>query len=292
MHVAKFGNQALLVVAFSDEGDGRDWVTQSPARGDRHLLQERGLRQSRTSVEIVFCDEPGKGDYMDRWLAFRALASAPAPALFTHPIHGAYEAVVDDLRSAVSLPERAVRATCTFVGSEQPQAVFEIGAGVTPAAGPEQVTVLADQSNAALAAQALTSSTPQSCVATVTAWAEATDPDARAIAMEAASLAAEIDEGVAALGLATDLTRWEAYRAMINLRYAVVRAAAATTSETSQVVRYTLQAAEPLRSLCARLFGARAAEERARQVAKLNGLRTPGLVPAGTELKLPALGAR
>jgi hypothetical protein len=292
MHVAKYGDLALLVTRHADEGDGRDWITQSPAIGDQHVLQDRGRRQRRTQCEILFCDEAGAGAYMDRFLAFRELANGATPRLFVHPIHGAYQAVVVEPSYEVVAQERCVRVTCTFTALEEPKAVFDLGAGVTAAAGPEQVAVRATAADAALADVELESTTPASCLAAVTAWAEADDPDARAIGLEAASLAAEIDEVVADLELAADLTRWEAYRSLVNLRYSVVRAAEAVTSETSRVTTYTLQVAEPLRPLCARLYGARDAEERARQVQKLNGLRTPGLIAAGTSIKLPALGAR
>ena len=292
MHVAKYGDLALLVTSHSDDGDGRDWVTQSPTIGDQHVLQDRGLRQRRTACELLFCDEAGAGAYMDRFLAFRELARGTAPQLFVHPIHGAYEAVVADFSYEVSAQERCVRARCTFTALEEPQAVFSIGAGVAVAAGPEQVSVRSGDADTALAEQGLASTSPAACLAAVTAWAEADDPDARTIGLECASLAAQIDETIADLELATDLTRWESYRSLINLRYSIVRAAEAVTSETSRVTEYTLAVAEPLRSLCARLYGAQDAEDRARQVQKLNGIRTPGLVRAGTTLKLPALESR
>lgn len=288
LKVGKFGDITLLITSHADD-DGRDWVVQSPSRGDQHVLQERGRRLQRTSCEILFCDEPGSATYLDRFLAFQVAAREAAPRLFLHPINGSYLAVVSEFSYRVESPERSVRVACTFVAQEPPQAVFAVGAGVTAAAGPEQVGVMAAQTTAELEDLELTSTTPTSCLATVTAWAELEDPDARAIALEAASLAAEIDDAIEALELATSLERWEAYRAFVNLRYSVVRAAAAVTSETAQITEITLTAAEPLRSICARLFGARDAEERTRQVSKLNGLRTPGLVPVGTVLKLPAV---
>lgn len=288
---AKFGQIALLITSHSDD-DGRDWVTHSPARGDQHVLQERGRRLQRTRCDIVFCDEPNGITFLDRFLQFREVANDPRPQLFVHPVLGSYLAVVSELQHSVSSDERCVRVSCTFLAQDPPQAVFAIGAGVTAAAGPDQVGVYAAGADAELAELGLASTAPAGALATVQAWAELEDPDARAIALEAASIAGEIDDAVETLALATDLTRWAAYRQMINLRYSVVQAASATTSETARVTEITLAAAEPLRALCARLYGASEAEERARQVQKLNGLRTPGLVPAGTSLKLPALGAR
>jgi nucleoid-associated protein YgaU len=45
----------------------------------------------------------------------------------------------------------------------------------------------------------------------------------------------------------------------------------------------------PARLLCAQVYGAAAAEERARQVVELNRIRTPGRIPPGTTLKMPAV---
>lgn len=291
LQVGKFGDIPLLITSHADD-DGRDWAVQSPARGDQHVLQERGRRLQRTTCEIVFCDEPGTATYVDRFLAFLALARDERPRLFVHPLLGSYLAIVADFSYRVDSTERSIRVSCAFVAQEPPQAVFALGAGVTAAAGPEQVSVLATKTTTELTDAKLTSTTPASCLATVQKWAELEDPDARAIALEAASLAAEIDDQVEKLELLTTLERWEAYRALVNLRYSVVKAAAAVTSESAAVTELVLTAAEPLRSICARFFGARDADERARQVAKLNGLRTPGLVPVGTRLKLPALGVQ
>lgn len=289
LSVAKYGDQPLLVAKFADAG-GRDWVTQSPSRGDEHLVQERGLRQRRTQCEIIFADQAGAGDYLERWLAFRALAERAAPALFTHPTDGAYLAVVVDLQAEVELPERAVRVSCAFVAAAPPVAVFPVGAGVVPQAGPEAVEVAADQADVALAAVGVSSSTPAACLLAVTAWTSAESPVARAINVEAAALASQLDDLITAEQLATDLDRWEAYRSIVNLRAQVARAAAAVTSDTSTVRQYTVAVAEPLRALVARIFGARDAEQRIEQVQRLNGIRTPGLVAAGTVLSLPAPG--
>lgn len=285
---AKYGDQALLVTGFSGDA-GRDWITQSPARGDNHLVQERGRRQQRTPCELLFTDQPGRGDYLERWLAFRELASRTTPSLFVHPFDGSYLAVVAELQYQVQKRERAVRATCAFVAVAALQAVVPSGAGVVPQAGSAAVDTAADKAATTLAAAGVSSSLPADCQAAVEAWAAAETPEARAIQVEAASLASQLDELLDTAELATDLDRWEAYRAVISLRAEVTRAAAAVTSETSQVYSYTVAVAEPLRTLVARLYGASNAAERTAQVQRLNGLRTPGRVPAGTVLSLPVV---
>jgi hypothetical protein len=285
-YVAKYGDMTLLVASFTDEGDGRDWVVQSPSTGDQHVLQDRGRGVRRTTCEIVFCDEPRAGDYRDRYLAFRQIADSSLRHLFQHPMRGAYEAACAFGSASVDAARRCVTVSCTFIEAGEVQPVTPIGGGSAAAAGPEAVAARAAAATAALSAAGLTSSAPALSVAAVTAWAEQLEPNARAIALEAGGIARAIDDRLSTL---VDLAHWPAYRALVTLRYAVVRAAEAVTSETSKVTSLVLDAAEPLLSICARVYSPREAQERARQVAKLNGLRGPGLVPAGTALKLPAV---
>jgi hypothetical protein len=123
----------------------------------------------------------------------------------------------------------------------------------------------------------------------VQAWTDAEAPAARLVHQEAAALAADIDTSVAALELATNPDRWLVYRSFLLLRYSVIQAATAVTSPSANVRLYTLESDEPLLALCAREFGARNAQTMAGQVQQLNDLRTPGLIRAGTQLRLPVV---
>lgn len=286
-YAARYGDQSLVLTSYSGEV-GRDYAVQSPSRGDDHRTQDRGRKINRVEAEILFIHQAGLAPYLDRWLAFRTLAESPAPSLFVHPIEGSYLAHVHDLRFRVDESPHIV-ATCTFVPPGVFAPVAAVGAGVAPQAGPEHVEVLVDRCDTQLAARGLTSSAPAAALEAAVRWAEADEPDARAIAVELASLTTQIDQAIADLDLVTDLSRWELYRSMVELRYTLSRAAASVASETEEVSRYTLAAAEPLRVLCARLFGAAAAVDRARQVQRLNGLRSPGLIPAGTTLVVPVV---
>jgi hypothetical protein len=286
--VGRYGDQPLLITSYEEEGIGRDVVIQSPSNGDQHVLQDRGRGLHRTRCKLAFCDEPGRASYQERWLAFRTLAASSTRQLFVHPDPnvGTYQAQVAELGASVSGEERCVYATCVFIETSEPKPVAAIGAGAAVAAGPEAVTAQAAAATAALGAVGVTSSAPASCAAAATGWAGQPVPDARAIALEVVRVTGALDDLIVRL---TSPSQWRAYRELVVLRYAVARAAAAVTSETQQVTRITLEVAEPLLTLCARTYGARDAQERARQVAKLNGLRTPGLVPAGTALRLPVV---
>ena len=86
-----FGDMPLLIASVDTE-DGRDIAVQSPARGSRHYLQDRGAKLGRADCEILFVDEPGKATYLDRFAAFRSLVAKGEPQIFSHPLIGTYRA--------------------------------------------------------------------------------------------------------------------------------------------------------------------------------------------------------
>jgi prophage DNA circulation protein len=288
---AAFGRLSLLVTELDSVG-GRDLVIHSPARGDDHVVQDRGRTLRRTRAEVLFVDQPGLEPALDRFRAFLAAVNRGEPDIFCHPIDGSYLAAVEEFRYTVSADQREVHVECSFVGVEEPEVVLSPGAGVSSASGPEEVGVTVANVATSLETQGLTSDVPGDCLARVTAWAQADDPDTRAVYLEVSSLSSRIATEVERLELASDLSRWELYRQFTMLQYQVQRAAEAVASEAERVFDLTLRASVPLRVLCARVYGAAEAEDRQRQVLRLNPLRSPGLVPSGTTLKMPAVGGR
>lgn len=271
---------------------GRDVVVQSPSRGDVHILQDRGRRHRTVSGEILFTDEPGREPALDRFRAFFELAEDGDAHLFTHPIFGAYSARISELSYSSRSDDAELQATCTILAESDPQPILPAGAGTAPMAGLEEVTATVARAEDELARLGLASDTPATTLAKVEGWITAENPDARAVYLELASASERIGEEIDRLDLLTNLDRWPLYREMINLQYQTMRAAEAVTSESSQIVEVAIAAAIPLRRLCADLYGAVEADDRAHQVTRINRLRTPGLVPAGTKLKLPREGMR
>lgn len=298
---ARFGDVALLVTRIGGDR-GRDWVVHSPSQGDVHTLQDRGKRFQRTPLEISFVRMPGEEeDFETRWRAFDKLANQGTADIFTHPVEGAFPAVIADYRYEIVSEAAEVRVTCSIIPLAEPQAVFPVGAGVSPAAGPEEVGVTVDQANAQIAdldvdagepAIAAAVSLPDQLRATVERWANAETPNTRAVLLELASAAGQIDAAIDTLELATNLERWQLYRTFVNLRYQLGRAAEAVTAETARVLDHTVRVAAPLRVIAAKLYGPSSAEEQATVIARLNGIKVPGLVAAGTVLKVPSTGAR
>jgi hypothetical protein len=271
---------------------GRDIVVKSPSRGDVHILQDRGLRHRTLRCDLVFVDEPGRTAAIERFRDFQRLANDGEPQLFRHPIDGSYRARVSDFEYSVSAEELAVTSSCVFLADGDILTVVEPGFGAAPLAGVEEVAATASACEVELAEIRASSDVPRSTLDTVTAWTQAETPDTRAVYLEAASLSQQINEEVTRLELVTNLDRWPVYREFVNLNFQMRRAAEAVTSETSDVFEILVEAAQPLRALCAQLYGAAFAEDKARQITQLNGFRTPGLVPAGTRLKAPREGAR
>lgn len=288
---ASYGGVSFWFGSFDGQG-GRDIVVQSPSRGDIHVLQDRGRRHRTLSSEIMFVDEPDRDPVADRFRAFLDLSEDGEGHLFTHPILGSYLARVSDLSYSVRSDDAAITATCTFHAESEPQPILPAGAGAAPMAGLEEVTATVARAESELSAQGLPSDAPASVLAKVEGWVTAEDPDARAIYLELASASEMIDREIDRLDLLTNLDRWPVYREMIHLQYQMSRAAEAVTSDVSDVIEVTISASIPLRLLCADLYGADAADDRAHRVAQINRLRTPGLVPAGTLLKVPREGAR
>jgi prophage DNA circulation protein len=291
MMAASYGGVAFWVSSMSGRV-GREIIVKSPSRGDVHVLQDRGLRHRSLQCELLFCDEPDRDPPVDRFLEFRRLAESPEPQIFRHPLDGSYRARVSDLEYTIRADDREITASCTFLADGEPLTVINAGLAGAPLAGVEQVSATVASTNTLLAEQEMTSDVPQSTLDTVTAWTQAETPDTRAVHLEAASLAQRIGEETTRLELIADLERWPIYRAFVQLNFEMRRAADAVTSETDDVFEILVDAAQPLRLLCARLYGAAFAEDKARQIVQLNGIRTPGLVPAGTRLTAPREGVR
>lgn len=291
----RFGDIELQVSSVDTER-GRDIAVQSPAYGDKHNLTDRGLRQMRTTVEILFADKPGWAPYLDRYDELVRLCERGEVAIFSHPIDGSFRARCSEVSARAEADELAVRATCVFLREDPPQVVFPVAAGVSTIASSEAVNVAAQLANMALADVDFGGiadpdfGVVDDVATTVTAWEQAgAELDAQQVFLEVATLSDRIDTAIADLELAQDLSRYPAYEAMIRLRYQLSRAAEAFTSEAATVFDLYVEVPQPVLRICADVYGAALAVERAEQVTSMNRIRTPNLVPRGTTLKMPAV---
>ncbi|HWU86206.1 MAG TPA: DNA circularization N-terminal domain-containing protein [Kofleriaceae bacterium] len=301
---SSFGGVPFLAASLDTER-GRDIAVQSPSLGDRHTLRDRGLKQQRTTCEILFIDQPGLAPYTDRCDEFVALAEKPEPQIFSHALHGSFRARAGELTVRADGGAREIRVSCQILRDEPPETVLPVAGGTNPAAGVESVTAAAATASEALlelgdaAAPDLAADAREDGIRyaelagiadTVAAWNDAGDElDSQQVFLEVASAVDRIDALTEDLELLSDITRWQAYRDVVRLRYEVVRAGEAFTAAARSTFDVYVEQPRPVLAICAEIYGAAQARERAEEVAANNRLRTPGRVPAGTTLKMPAV---
>lgn len=290
---ASYGGIRIDIDTLSDEG-GRAIAVQELTRGDGAVLQDRGRRLRRTHAQLLFFHLGGDDDHRERFLAFKALAEADGPQLLVHPIDGAYEARVDDLRYSLDADNLdAIPVAVTFLEEETPvgMAINRAGAGVARSAGLAAVEVSAAKLEDELAARGASSDAPAAALAEAQRWATAATVSAREVSLGLRSVTARIAADVDRLGVATDLEAYPLWQELTRLHDVMVRAAASVTVATSRRFSITVVEATPLRVICARTYGGAEAEDRYRQILELNDLRHPGAVPGGTVLSAPAPGS-
>ena len=284
---ASFGDFPLRIASIRT-ADGRDIVVQSPARGSRHFLQDRGAKLGKVDAEILFVEEPRTEDFRDRFDAFRALIAKGEAQVFSHPLIGSYLAVAEGGEHYAD-SSRMITFSCSFYPESDPQTVSQVLAGTSPIAGVQAVEVGCEEADAALDDIGLETDATGEALDMVTAWGEAEDLDSQDVIVGVESLTSSINEAIAEMELAASLERWPAYQAMVNLAYAVRRAGQAFTSSSEEAIPLTVDADTPLLAICAAVYGAELASEMSDKVARRNRLRRPGLVPRGTTLSMPGV---
>lgn len=273
----------LLIVSI-DTAIGRDVAVQSPSTGGKHTSSDRGPSFGVSNVDILFCHQPGAAPYLDRYEAFRAMCAKAGSRVFAHPLHGSQRVKIEAANGEVDASTNGIRVRCTLLPDEEPTFVSPVAPSTAPTAGVEAVRALAEDATAELAAVGIDDQIPTIAIGTVTAWADAADLDAAQVFLEVGNRVAEID--VLRKSLEPDLDKWEAWRALTNLRATVVKAAQSFTADSEATFEVFVSTARPLLAICAEVYGAEEAPERAQQAAKNNRIRSPGRVPAGTTLVL------
>jgi hypothetical protein len=122
--------------------------------------------------------------------------------------------------------------------------------------------------------------------ASVAAWSDEEVP-ARRAAVDAARISDSISTMIEVGRFEEDLQLWPAYRAAIMLGDAVHSAAEAASSEIASLFVMLVQNPTALLPLAARIYGGEDAQDRARQIASLNDIKTVGWLEPGSYL-MPA----
>ena len=278
---ARFGDVALGITSLDHEG-GQDWATSSPTSGDRHTLQPRGLRQRRTPCRLAFVGP----DFEARWRAFDELADSDQARLFVHPLRGSYLAVVEDWRYSVSEVGDFVEGSCTFIEYAPPLPPSPVAASSSAAAGAAGVRIAADNAIAAATAAGTTFEEAEQASANAEEWSSSDGLSAREVQATLDATLARIDDRLNALK-PSNSAEWQLFKSMLRVRYQLQQSAAAVLAEGESVTEFLVETGTPLIAIAVRLFGGADARQRAEDLRRLNNLRTPGMVPAGTRLKVP-----
>ena len=269
---------------------GRTLVENQPTRGDDNDVDDRGRAPRRWRVSLLFATMPGETEApVNRLRRLIALVDKGSDDgfTFTSPVEGTCQVRIGDFTYELGQSSRlTASATLVRIGTSEP-AVIPLGPAVSPEAGAEAVTAAADRTTTELAAVNLESDVPAAAAAAAERWADpATSP--REVFLEVASLTSQIQDEIAALELGGDLQLWPSYKSMVELADQAIGAANAATATAGAVFRLLIDRPTPLRVIAARVYGAALAAERMAEIVRLNDLATPGRVPSGTELIMPA----
>lgn len=290
LYEAMFGGIRLWASRISTV-NGRKLVVHSPSSGDDHPLQDRGLEVRTASCTLQFHEmdgEPMTG--RERFDRFCEIVELGEPQMFTHPLRGSYLARVG--RFDHDLDEDSnLTAEVEFVPEDRIPAVTVALAGTSAAAGEDAVAGAGAAANEELEQLGISTPVTAEATAAVEAWQDP-DTSARRVFVDVAQLTEKINSEIERLELASSLSHWQAYRAMLLLADALVAAGRASTSDVARIM--TVKTARPIAliSLLASVYGAREAHPRRPQAMALNDIPTPAWIEAGTELRLPQLGTQ
>lgn len=281
---AKFGDMVLDVDDLRGTA-GRDWVTQSPSRGDDHSHLDRGKRLKRTTCTINFCKRDQNDDHIARLIEFQKAADDGTQAVFVHPIAGSYLAIVDSFEFRLTSADDVITVDASFLAVVEPKPVSTIGAGVKAHAGVYSVqSKIAD-----VPASAGLDTT--SILAKIEAWADSAAETSNLAAAEIDGICAQIDAAIEATEAATTIETWPIYRSLIALRYECTLAAIAASATTDRLISYTVDTATPLRVFCVNYYGPEYADDAEDSIRSSNVINEPGLLRPGQQIQIPPKGS-
>ena len=293
---AQWGDHVLDATEISVES-GRDTLTFEPVRGDGGLTLDRGPVLRRATDELVWLARDETDDPGARRDAFRADVDAGLTALYWHPMDGAFPAKVGRIGEQY-VNDSIVDSVELIEDRDSGFAVIEPQAGSAPRAGADTVAVAADAADEALAALELEDGDAAAGTAVTTrartlarAWQDAAvgdgRVDARRVYVDLAETQQGVDELITALSLPSDLARYGAYVALVELGSELARAAEAATSAVAATYEYRLDRSQGLLSLVVEQYGAVEAQHYYELARALTRIDRPLVIGAGTILTLP-----
>lgn len=295
LYEASWGGLRLDVLETDDAG-GRTLARHRYAHRDGADVEDMGGEERVTRCSLIFFERPtlpgeeGTTHY-ERFRRFEAMKREGKARTFVHPLTGSYKAKIGEFSWRAAAGQRdTILATVEFVEDTAEPAVFATGAGAPIGAGAAEVDAAAAEVDAEgylvidpSEVEPIYRST-RAAKAEAAAW-EKGDLTSRDVSLGLIKLGNDIDEIVATYNLATDVTRYPLFVAYSKLRYALIKAANAFTERTPRLTTIEVRAAAPLLVIAARFYGAAEADARAAELARLNVIKNPARIEAGTILK-------
>lgn len=149
----RWGKLRLFVSKINTDG-GRTLVVHNPSAGDRHTVQNRGLKERRVRCELQFDDFPGQPSPAEAALALKAAHESGQAQIFQHPLEGRFLASIGEFHSTID-ENSIISAECEFVREGDDEAVTPVGTGSSAAAGVVSVSAAAEAMDTQLASLGL-----------------------------------------------------------------------------------------------------------------------------------------
>jgi hypothetical protein len=285
----EFGGLRLWVSRWVTK-KSRTIVKYPPAAGDDTPVEDRGedLVEARASLLFDFM----RGDALsplDRLNQFKALLNGERRVL-THPIEGSFQALVEGFEYTLD-DSSSISAECTFIAAQPIPDALPPGSTSIPASGAGGVDAAAADYKAELADFGLDDDGLADAATTAAdGWASRVDVSTRDVVAESGQLSSQISDK--ANTLTNDMEAWQMFKSTLLLGLSLRSAAQNALNGDAAGFIVRLATDTSLRSLLASEFGADQVEFRLAQALDLNDLATPGLIPSGSEVRLPSPDAK
>lgn len=145
----RWGKLRLFVSKINTDGS-RTLVVHNRSAGDKHVVQNRGLRERRVRCSLQFDDFPGQPPPHEAALALKTASASGQAAIFQHPLEGRFLASIGDFHSEID-ENSVISAECEFVQEGDDEAVTPTGAGTSTGAGTASVNAAAEAMDTQLA---------------------------------------------------------------------------------------------------------------------------------------------
>lgn len=264
--------------------DGRDVVITPYTRGNLPDVDDRGEPPKMVRCELMFDEFIGESaDAKERLEDLLLLKAKGKAQLFVHPIYGGYLANIVDFDHTID-PHGTITASASFVASEE-VGVFAVDPlGVSLDVTTDTIDATATELTAQLADVEDMSALPAAATTAGTAIDDATA--ARDALVELSRMSDQLWDEIDEKKLAADVALWPVMKAYVLLGEATRAATDRSMGDAGSFMSVRVDVETSLRRLCAEIYGGDEANVRYDEARELNDIRTPGSIPAGTQLRL------